>query len=97
MSVNLYDALIAERVARARSCIRRLPRARFCRHGKLAGSSATAVLYLNRQWAPGRGLLFPFPTFQSADKSMIASNFPLFAAKGIFDLHGRIYARRGFE
>src|SRR5262244_728448 len=55
MSANLYDALIAEPVARARSCIRRLPRARFCRHGKLAGSSATAVLYLNRPWAPEGG------------------------------------------
>src|SRR5215467_4391147 len=45
----------------------------------------------------GRGLFFPFPTFQSEGKSMIASNFPLFAAKGIFDLYGRIYAKSGWD
>ena len=28
---------------------------------------------------------------------MIASNFPPFATKGIFDLHGRIYAESGWE
>jgi RNA polymerase sigma-70 factor (ECF subfamily) len=28
---------------------------------------------------------------------MIASNFPLLAAKGIFDLHGRIYAKSGWD
>src|SRR5262249_46949550 len=45
----------------------------------------------------GRGLFSPFPTFQSAGKSMIASNFPLSAANGIFDLHGRIYSRSGWD
>ena len=28
---------------------------------------------------------------------MIASDFPLFAAKGIFDLHGRIYPESGWD
>ena len=51
---------------------------------------------LNRPWAPKAGVFFSFPTFQSEGKSMIASNFPAFAAKGIFDLHGGIYAGSGW-
>src|SRR5262249_30271190 len=44
-----------------------------------------------------RGLLTHSPTIQSEGKSMSASNFPLFATKGIFHLEGRFYEKGGWE
>src|SRR6516165_10658638 len=44
----------------------------------------------------GRGLFFPFRHSIQKASPMIASNFPLSAAKGIFDLHGRIYVKSGW-